>query len=70
MSMGHVYDVPKEIATIQTHWGEQTQLAFAGNTFSLCYSKLRLKQLLHLDDFGESWIGDRGTGYTEKVVSN
>jgi len=33
MSMGHVYDVPKEIATIQTHWGEQTQLAFAGNTF-------------------------------------
>jgi len=33
MSRGHVYDVPKEIATIQTHWGEQTQLAFAGNTF-------------------------------------
>jgi hypothetical protein len=33
MSMGHVYDVPKEIATIQTDWGEQTQLAFAGNTF-------------------------------------
>ena len=33
MSMGHVYDVPKEIATIQTHWGEQTQLAFAGNSF-------------------------------------
>ena len=33
MSMGHVYDVPKEIATIQTDWGGQTQLAFAGNTF-------------------------------------
>ena len=33
MSMGHVYAVPEEIATIQTHWGEQTQLAFAGNTF-------------------------------------
>ena len=45
MSMGHVYDVPKEIAMIQTHWGEQTQLAFAGNTFSLCHSKPRLKQL-------------------------
>lgn len=33
MSMGHVYAVPEEIATIQTHWGEQTQLAFAGNSF-------------------------------------
>jgi len=33
MSMGHVYAVPEEIETIQTDWGEQTQLAFAGNTF-------------------------------------
>ena len=33
MSRGHVYSVPEEIATIQTHWGEQTQLAFAGNFF-------------------------------------
>lgn len=33
MSMGHVYAVPEEIETIQTDWGEQTQLAFAGTTF-------------------------------------
>ena len=33
MSMGHEYAVPEEIETIQTHWGEQTQLAFAGNSF-------------------------------------
>ena len=33
MSMGHEYAVPEEIETIQTDWGEQTQLVFAGNTF-------------------------------------
>ena len=33
MSMGHEYAVPEEIETIQTDWGEQTQLVFAENTF-------------------------------------
>ncbi|MEG0653016.1 MAG: hypothetical protein RSE18_15390 [Acinetobacter sp.] len=33
MSMGHVYDVPKEIATIKTHWGEQMQFGIKGSSF-------------------------------------
>ncbi len=33
MSMGHVYDVPKEIATIQTHWGGADSVIIRGKHF-------------------------------------
>lgn len=61
---------PKKLQRSKPIGESRLSLRSQETLLSLCHSKLRLKQLLHLDDFGESWIGDRGTGYTEKVVSN